>query len=129
MKLINCPKCGRLLKDEGEGEILCSRCAVEEGDPYKLVREYIYNHQGATILEVSQATGVSERLILKYLKEGRLTLLEKKSMLLYCEKCGASIDRGSICGMCLKEELQTKEKSGYSESKRATVSGFGRRRR
>ncbi|SES85513.1 hypothetical protein SAMN05660297_00735 [Natronincola peptidivorans] len=128
MKLMNCPRCGRLIKDEGDGEILCSKCALQQGDPYKKVRDYIYAHQGATIMDVATATGISETLILKYLKEGRLSLLETKSMLNHCEKCGVVIEKGYICGSCMKEELEIKEQKSYGTNK-STTSGFGRRRR
>ncbi|SDJ91820.1 hypothetical protein [Natronincola ferrireducens] len=128
MELRNCAKCGKMIKYTGEGEVLCGKCITLEGDPYRRIREYVYNHQGATIQETSEATGVSSTLILKYLKEGRLSLMDKKSLMRHCEECGVVIEKGSICGICLKKELQLKEQPVYGSNKVSTT-GFGRRRR
>lgn len=69
---------------------------------YKLVRDYIFDHVNADILEISQKTGVSELWILEFLKEERLELVSK-SMVLTCEQCGAPIQTGKYCKKCKTE--------------------------
>ncbi|AKL93796.1 hypothetical protein CACET_c02800 [Clostridium aceticum] len=128
MNLINCPKCGRLIRDSGDGEVLCNRCAEAEGNPYKVIREYVYHHQGASVMEVAEATGVSKNLILKYVKEGRLSLLEERSILAHCPKCGAVLESGRACSRCLRDAL-SEERESPDARKKTSVTGFGRRRR
>lgn len=127
MNYHNCPSCGRLVMGQSEGELLCKRCAIEEGDPYKRVRDYVYDHRGATVLETEAATGVSRSLIMKYVKEGRISLMEDRSILNICKDCGVAIDYGEYCRTCKGNigEVELK-KSGTSKNLSST---FGRRRR
>ena len=131
MAYINCPKCGKLIPERNDGELLCKTCEEKEASPYQRVREYVYNHQGANILEVSEATGVSKGLILQYLKEDRISLMDDKSLLPRCEDCGRVIDRGRICTDCMKASLRKGETKTSSEAsdKKAIVTNFGRRTR
>ncbi|RQD72052.1 MAG: flagellar protein [Tindallia sp. MSAO_Bac2] len=128
MNYHNCPSCGRLVMGQSEGELLCKRCAKEEGDPYKRVRDYVYDHRGATVLETEAATGVSRALILQYVKEGRISLMDNRSILKVCQGCGIAIDYGEYCRDCKKKniELELKKKGDASKS---FASSFGRRRR
>ena len=68
--LRNCPKCGRVFAYVGRG--ICPRCLEQEEEDFKLVRTYIRENPGATIIEVSEATEIDEQTILRFLKEGRL---------------------------------------------------------
>lgn len=132
MAYLNCHKCGKLIPERDDGEVLCKTCEALEDSPYRRVREYVYHHQGANILEVSEATGVSKGLILQYLKEGRIHLMEDKSLLSRCETCGRVIDRGRICLECMKADLgkkETKTLGSGSGDKKAIVTKFGRRTR
>jgi len=131
MAHINCPKCGKLIPERKDGELLCKTCEEAEASPYKRVREYVYNHQGANIIEVAEATGVSKGLILQYLKEDRISLMDNKSLLPRCENCGRVIDRGHMCGECMKASLRKGETKGLSDGsdKKAVVTKFGTRTR
>ena len=131
MAYINCHKCGKLIPERDDGEVLCKTCEALEDSPYRRVREYVYHHQGANIIEVSEATGVSKGLILQYLKEGRIHLMDDKSLLSRCETCGRVIDRGRICLECMKADLGKKETRtlGDTSDKKAKVTNFGRRTR
>lgn len=102
MELRNCAKCSRLFAYEGEE--LCSRCLGPEDDQdFQKVKNYLYDHPGATIIEVSEETGVGERKILRYLRESRIEIREADNMLLDCERCGASIQTGRFCNSCTVE--------------------------
>jgi len=74
-KLENCIICGELFKSK-EGTI-CPKCLDDQESPYKVVKDYIFFHRGASIWEVAQATGVEPKLILKYMKDGRITPVDK----------------------------------------------------
>ncbi|WP_353893751.1 hypothetical protein PRVXH_000512 [Proteinivorax hydrogeniformans] len=98
MKLGNCRKCGKIMYSNGY--FMCSECKAEEYSSYKLVRDYVYDNKGATVLEVAEATGVDKSVILRYVKEERLSLLDDRSILPRCRVCGAFVDNGEVCDSC-----------------------------
>ncbi len=107
MELKNCEKCGRLFAYTGSN--LCTRCNIgDEENDFKKVRDYLYAHPGATIIEVSEETGVEEKLILKFLRDSRIEIREEDNVLLDCERCGVPIRSGRYCDSCtaaLKREF------------------------
>lgn len=100
-EIINCEKCGRIFQTIGSITI-CSRCRETDDEMFKVVREYIYDNPGATVPEVSEATDVPEKKILKFLRDGRLET-KGDAMLIECEKCGTPIASGRYCDSCNKE--------------------------
>ncbi|MTI46786.1 hypothetical protein [Sporosalibacterium faouarense] len=75
MSLVNCKKCGKLF--ESEKDILCSKCSEELDNPYKKIRDYLYGRSNVNIIELSDATGVSKSLILKYIRDGKVFISGK----------------------------------------------------
>lgn len=99
MELKNCEKCGRAFAYTGSS--FCSRCGNEsEEEAFKKVKNYLYDHPGASIVEVSEATEVSEKQILKFLRDNRIEIREEDNMLLDCERCGTAIRSGRFCESC-----------------------------
>ncbi len=98
--LRNCSICGRLYAYQGRD--ICSKCLEKEDDEYAIVRRYVRDYPGASVLEVSEATGVEEEKILQFLRDGRL-ISRGMSYAAECERCGKSISGGRYCGNCLKE--------------------------
>jgi len=75
-------------------------------EDFILIREYLYDNDGAGAEEVSEATGVSRKTIIYLLKEERLLVGDKKGRsILRCETCRKPINTGRICTNC-KEEVQ-----------------------
>lgn len=99
MDLRNCIKCGRVFAYQGFE--VCSRCLDDEEADFKKVKEYLYDYPGATVIEVSEETGVSEKKILRYLREGRIEIREEDNLLLDCERCGRAIRSGRFCDECI----------------------------
>ena len=58
MEVINCKKCNRLFQYIA-GRMICPICQEEEEKEFKLLKEYLYEHPRATMIEVSEATGIS----------------------------------------------------------------------
>ena len=67
----NCQKCGQVILTEG---IYCSTCNLEIERQFKVVRDFIRNHQGVSLLEVTSKTGISTPVVLQMIKEGRLQI-------------------------------------------------------
>ncbi|MBB6216408.1 flagellar operon protein (TIGR03826 family) [Anaerosolibacter carboniphilus] len=111
----NCKQCGKLFQYNGITKI-CAKCAREDDELFKVVKEYVYDHPGATITEVSEETNVDEDRILRYLRQGKLELTgEGGALVLDCERCGRGIKTGRFCDACA-HEIETELKSGFSRA-------------
>ncbi|HOQ75630.1 MAG TPA: flagellar operon protein YvyF [Thermoclostridium sp.] len=97
----NCKRCRKIFTYI-TGPQLCEVCKKQEEEEYEKVRKFLREYPGATIQEVSQATEVSQQLIYKFLKEGRLEVATDSPIALLCENCGVRITSGRFCVNCSK---------------------------
>lgn len=119
MNIKNCRKCNRIFADDGFD--LCPLCRTENVEEFKAVKEYLYEHPGADIQTVSEATGVDTRKILKYLREGRLEIADNSpNLILDCERCGKPIKTGRFCEKCIAE-MQREFKRVISSAPKANL--------
>lgn len=117
-----CDFCGKLFQSLGTPH--CPQCSTKLDKDFIKVREYLYSNKSAAInaTEISENTGVSEKAVLYFIKEGRLARKEadgKSSM--KCAACGVPIFSGKLCAKCAsawKNEAssiaKTAEKPGES---------------
>ena len=90
------------------GGRLCSECLIKLDEDFVKIRDYLYDHDGAGIEEVSEATGVTRKVIFYLLKEERLIVGDENgnaNNLLTCESCKRPINTGRMCASCKKEVL------------------------
>ena len=109
-KLKNCKRCKKIFTYYGYGYEYCPSCKQIDSENFQKVKEYIYENGISKLIDVVEATGVEERTITTYLKEGRLEIPEGSTYYLRCERCGASICSGRFCQPCatvLIKELNT----------------------
>ena len=99
MDIKNCKGCNRLFQYIG-GPILCPICREALEDKFAEVKEYIYQHRGASIAEVAGATEVSAKQIKQWIREDRLVLSDPTEDGITCEKCGIPICSGRFCEKC-----------------------------
>jgi flagellar operon protein (TIGR03826 family) len=92
-----CKQCGQLFQSYGAD--ICQNCAEEMDQSFRTVKSYIYDHPEVNVVELSKETGVSEKMILAFLREGRLSL-DAAQDVLQCESCGAPISGGRFCTAC-----------------------------
>ncbi|KON86283.1 membrane protein [Sporosarcina globispora] len=109
-ELSNCPKCDAIFV-KNQFRDVCQDCWKEEEKAYETVYQFIRKRENRTamMMEVVEATGVEEELIIKFIKSGRLKLTQFPNLGYPCEKCGASIREGKLCGSCaggLRKDLQ-----------------------
>jgi len=109
-----CKQCGRLYQSIGGS--LCPDCTEELDRAYVLVRDYIYKNPKAGIVEITEETGVSEKMILQFLKENRLSVAEPSSLLV-CENCGKPLYSGRYCKTCLDHINRELDKVSAAEVK------------
>lgn len=101
MELKNCKNCGDLFLYTGNRAI-CPACVEKEEQEFELVKQYLWDRPNSSLPDVSEATGVKEERILKYLREGRIILGGDSKLRLECEICGGEITYGRICDKCAK---------------------------
>lgn len=95
--LAKCKICKRMY--ESYGSPICNKCMTEMDEQYKVVRDYLYDNPDAMIDQVCEDTKIPERVIMYFLKDGRIRM-SKASGLLKCERCGAAIETGKLCDDC-----------------------------
>lgn len=100
MDIRNCPQCGRIFQYMGKN--LCADCLKEEDAVFERVRRHLHDHEGASVDEVAEATGVEPKKIMRFLREGRLLVRSGSVSGLYCESCGEPIPGGRLCSKCAK---------------------------
>ena len=100
MDIRNCRRCDRIYQYRGSR--YCPSCMLELDEIFVKVRDYIYDHPNATILEVSEALDVEENIILEFLREGRLEL-SSPGLDYLCERCEKPITTGRFCNDCIQE--------------------------
>jgi flagellar operon protein (TIGR03826 family) len=119
LDLQNCPRCDAIYVKNKFRDV-CEKCWKEEEKAYDLVSKFMRKRENraATILQVVEATGVSEELILKFIKAGKFQLTQFPNLGYPCDKCGSIIREGRLCATCtssLKADLKTVE---YEEQRK-----------
>lgn len=114
MEIVNCSRCGGLYVKNPVRDV-CDKCYKEEEEAYDKVSAYLKKRENrtASMLQVVRDTGVSEDLIHKFIKKGRIRLVQFPNLAYPCEKCGKPIQKGKLCTECmteLKTELEIFEK-------------------
>ncbi len=105
-----CKRCNRFFVYMGYGHMYCSECKKLDEADFNKVRDYIYAHGTATVMETEAATEVKRKYIEQYLREGRLIIPESSPIFIKCESCGCDIRSGRYCGACasrLSKELKS----------------------
>ena len=114
-----CRHCRRLFQSFGSN--LCPVCAEELDGYFITVKEYLYDHPNADLLETTRETGVPEKIVLGFLREGRLSVSGMSDML-KCEECDAPISSGRFCPDC-QNKLEQMLSSAYRRRKSRTDAG------
>ncbi|OBR63562.1 flagellar protein [Paenibacillus oryzae] len=98
MSLENCPRCGRLFNRSFRD--VCPVCIRDIDKEYQLCADYLRENKGAIISELSEMTGVSIKQITKFVREGRISILNAPNMSYPCESCGTLIRESNLCEGC-----------------------------
>lgn len=99
MDVRNCKGCGKLF-NYLSGPPLCPSCLKVLDLKFEQVKEYIYDHPGAGIQEVSEENDVSSTQIKNWIRQEKLTFSDDSPIGLECEMCGTTIKTGRFCKSC-----------------------------
>lgn len=117
MDVRNCRGCGKLF-NYVSGPPLCVSCMAAVDAKFEQVKEYVYDHPGVGIQEVSEEMEVSILQIKQWIREERLAFADNSMIGLECEGCGATIKTGRFCKAC-KDKLAKGFTDLYPEEKPA----------
>ena len=102
MNIKNCRMCGRIYNYVA-GPNVCPACREKAEAKFQEVKEYIREHKGVGIAEVSEACDVDAAQIRQWLREERLEVTEDSAIYLTCENCATPIPCGRFCDKCKSE--------------------------
>ena len=119
MDVRNCKGCGKLF-NYLSGPPLCPNCLKALDTKFSEVKEYIYEHPGAGIQEVSEENEVSIAQIKKWIREERLSFADDSPIGVECEGCGKTIKTGRYCPLC-KDKMTHNLGEMYKEAPKKQV--------
>jgi len=99
---------------------LCHDCRTSDRNLFNVIRDYLYAYPGASINQVTDDTGISSSVVLKYLREGRLQTVGEMKVL-NCEQCGVPINYGRLCEDCEKKKTHGFTSMSKRNTSRANV--------
>lgn len=105
MEVRNCRTCGNIF-NYVVGPFICPACREALEEKFQTVKEYLREHPGVDIHQMSTDCNVDVQLIRKWLREERLEITSDNAIFLECERCGTSIKSGKYCDKC-KYEVMT----------------------
>lgn len=105
MDVRSCRNCGRLF-NYLQGPPICPACRKKLEDKFERVKDYIREHETATMQEISDDNDVSVKQIKQWVREERLVFSEDSPLGLECEGCGTIIKTGRFCEKC-KRKMET----------------------
>lgn len=112
MDVKSCRSCGKLFNYLA-GPPICQSCKKKLEDKFIEVRDYIREHESATIQQISDDNDVSVKQIKQWVREERLVFTDKSPVGLSCETCGAMIRTGRYCNKC-KNSMASDLKKMYA---------------
>ena len=113
MNIANCPRCGKVFA-KGFKDV-CPACVRDIDKEYELCSTYLREHKGASITELSDETGVTIRQITKFVREGRISMMDAPNLSYPCESCGVLISHNHLCDSC-RTRLTNASKNLFHES-------------
>jgi len=103
---------------------VCAECEKKEEAQFQELRAYIEEEPLSNISELSEATGVPAKRILRYIREGRLQVSEGLMGSLRCSKCGEPVIEGNFCSTC-SEKMAQKLAGALDKQTPSTKKGSG----
>jgi flagellar operon protein (TIGR03826 family) len=98
MDLANCPRCGKLFaKNFNE---MCTHCHQALEKDFQRCNDHLRENKGVTIQQLSEDTEVTIKQITRWIREGRISILNAPNLSYPCEVCGILIREGHMCDSC-----------------------------
>ncbi len=101
MGVVNCRRCNKIFNAVMGYETVCPECRKQDNEEFKKVKDFLWDHPGTTIDELSDIFGIDPKHIKAWLRDEKLSLADGVvADILTCEKCGKPILKGRFCEKC-----------------------------
>ncbi|KIL49910.1 TIGR03826 family flagellar region protein [Jeotgalibacillus soli] len=112
-ELRNCPTCNAVFSFNGLREV-CSKCNQLEEDMFTTVYHFLRKRENraATIERIVEVTGVTDKLLHKWVRKRRLQPAQFPGIGYPCDSCGTLINTAKLCKNCqesIKNDLELHE--------------------
>jgi Zn finger protein HypA/HybF involved in hydrogenase expression len=97
---IRCPICKTIFHDAVLGINKCPQCGYEELNDFGKVRSFLEENGNSPACVIAEKTGVSIKIIDKFLLAGRLEIPEGSPIYIKCQSCGTDLRYGRFCPAC-----------------------------
>jgi flagellar operon protein (TIGR03826 family) len=94
----NCPRCGAIYMKNYRN--LCNNCVKAIDQELMSCTKYLRDNRRCTMEELSEATGVSTKQIMAFIREGRISVAEAPNLTYPCDLCGSPIRKSNLCDSC-----------------------------
>ena len=108
-----CHHCKRIFNYPGFGSMYCPECLKIDEENKNKVKKFLRDHGNANMYQIALATGVSEKDIKQYLRDGMLEIPDGSPIYIKCENCGCDIRSGRWCPSCAAR-MSNDLKSAYA---------------
>lgn len=122
MNVANCPRCGKIFV-KGFNDV-CPNCVKDIELQYEKCVKYLRENKGAAIQELSEATEVSIKQITKFIREGRISIVNAPNMSYPCEVCGTLIRENTLCEPCRAKLVKDVRNNAEDERRRVELSSL-----
>jgi predicted amidophosphoribosyltransferase len=79
---------------------LCNNCVKEIDQELTDCTRYLRDKRRCTLEELSEATGVSTKQIMAFIREGRISVVDAPNLTYPCDLCGSPIRKSNLCDNC-----------------------------
>lgn len=102
-KLANCTSCDALFVQSTRD--VCPKCYQAIEKDYEKCTQFLRKREnrGSTMQQVSEATGVSAKQITRFIREGRISIVNTPNLGYPCENCGTTLQKGTLCDDCARD--------------------------
>ena len=111
---VYCEECGGKMFYQESGIYQCEECGNIALDDFGKIKEYLEEHKGATMKEISAATGVEMKIVGMFLDDGRIQIPKGSKIFISCKRCGCALRSGRYCEDCTRE-LGSQLKGAFDE--------------
>lgn len=117
LNVANCSRCGKVYLKNNYG--MCTNCIKDIETEYEKCLKFLRENRTCTVQELSDETGVDMKQIVKFIREGRISIKNNPNMTYGCDVCGSQIREHTICEPCrarLSKEAQNLQEDELRKS-------------